>query len=151
MSTAERLLAYVAIVGVLTGTVAAMVSGAEMFPFSSYPMYSSVTRAPVELGRFVGVVHDSDGSEREIAISRAAYLYPFSERTLRSAVSRIVREDGRDAAARALADELAVYNARVATHGGAHLDGLRYYTMILKSGGSGELVAERGPLVVESE
>jgi hypothetical protein len=126
-----------------------MLCDAEMFPFSSYPMYNRASRLPTELGKLVGVVRD-DAGEREVPIERSAQFFPFSERTLRNTMNRILREDGRETAARALRDQLATYNARRAEHGGCALDGMRFYSMVFDAPSGEPLSAHKGALLVEA-
>jgi hypothetical protein len=149
MTRFDYVIAHLGIFFVLGGSVAAMAFKTEAFPFSNYPMYSRPSALPLALGKVFGVIRE-EGGAREVALDSAATLFPFSDRTLRASLNTVLAERGRDAAAIALRDQLAVYNARLAEHGGPHLDGLRFYSMVMDRDPDGELTVRRGDLLVEA-
>ena len=123
MSPGRRLVANAVLLAILLGSAAAIVSGRELWPFSPYPMFSSVQEAVVEKLWIRGVL--ADGTEIRIASHRA--FHPLRLAQLTAGLQRL-SGDRLDAALR---DVLARYgiHRRAGHHGGPALAGIRIYRM----------------------
>ncbi len=124
MSRSRRLLANLLVLGIVAGTAAAIATGRELWPFSPYPMFSTVRRGPTVARPWLyGVL--SDGTEAPLA-DRAAF-HPFRLSQLESAFDRLGPADLREG----LEDMLSRYEARRRSgrHSGPPVAGLRVYRM----------------------
>ena len=86
--TAGRIVAVHALVALLLGASSYdVVTGQEHWPFSPYPMFSSVERSrTLDSLLLVGVVADASG--REFPLREAAYIAPFDQCRLNTALQR---------------------------------------------------------------
>jgi hypothetical protein len=102
----------------------------EHWPFSQYPMFSTLWRTPTfSWLRLFGV----DASGREFALSANRYIAPFDQSRLPKALRQIMdRPDGQRELQVALTDCLARYDAlRTAhRHDGPPLAALRLYELV---------------------
>jgi hypothetical protein len=129
MSSARRAVVNVAIIALIAGSFYDIVMDREHWPFSQYPMFSGVWRAPSFTWlRLFGVTADG----REFALDENRFIAPFDQSRLPKALKRIL--DGRDGDARvhtALSDCLAQYEElrRQRRHDGPQLAALRLYEL----------------------
>lgn len=124
MTRRRRVVADLVLVAILVGSGAAIVTGRELWPFSPYPMFSSVRRGPfLEQLWLEGVL--ADGTAVPLPGPRA--LHPLRLAQLVTVLERLPREDMPEA----LRDVLRRYDAgrRAGRHDGAPLKGLRLYRM----------------------
>jgi hypothetical protein len=112
-------------------------------------MYSRLSHLPYTLSRVVAVTR-GESSDLEIPFGSRACLFPFNERTLGGALSRILREDGRAAAEASLQDELKVYNGRRATRCGRDILGLRFYALDMARDPAGRVIQKGRTLMAET-
>lgn len=129
MSSRRLLIAHLLIVFVIAGSLYDIGTRQEHWPFSNYPMFSTVHRQPTLTWlRLFGVT--PDGSE--VALVRYNDLYPLDQSRLPLGLRRIA--DQPDAGPRiqgAITDVLERYNARRAAGAiaGPELRGIRLYRM----------------------
>jgi hypothetical protein len=124
MTGRRRLVANGVLLAILLGSAAAIVTGKELWPFSPYPMFSSLRGGP-SLGSlwFRGVL--ADGTEVQLPGSRA--FHPLRLAQLTAALERL----SGDRLEEALLDLLTRYGVRrrAGRHDGPPLKGLRLYRM----------------------
>ena len=100
MSRRRLFVAYSAIALVVLGHLRDIVTDAEHWPFSPYPMYSYPPPDRLDLYRVVGVVKAAEGSAgppgREFPLVERRYLRPLDARTLSAAMSRLDKRPGRE-------------------------------------------------------
>lgn len=153
MTRTRLLFAHVLILGLIGGSFYDILTRQEHWPFSNYPMFSTVHQQHVlRWPRLFGVTADG----REIALVRHDYLAPLDQSRLPLGLRRIEQMDDSDGRLRqALADILRRYEIRreAGEHEGPPLRGLRLYTVTwdlepyaanLDHPRSRELVAEVG-------
>lgn len=123
MSRSRRLVANLVLLGILVGSAVAIVTGQELWPFSPYPMFSSVRQPVVGKLWIRGVL--GDGTEVRLTSHRA--FHPLRLAQLTAGLERLSGER-LDAALR---DVLARYGAerRAGYHDGPRLSGIRIYRM----------------------
>jgi len=129
--TAGRFVAIHALVAVLLFASAYdIVSGQEHWPFSPYPMFSSVERSwTLDSLLLTGVAADSSGREFPLR-EEAAFIAPFDQCRLNTALQRARSSDDHGARLHAmLADSLARYEAQRerGAHDGPPLRAVRLY------------------------
>ena len=162
ISGRDSIWAHFAIFSILLGSSLAIVHRAEYFPFSNYPMYSRASKLPATAYQFSGVVENTSDEKagakvgekpftKEIPFSRPEFLFPFTERTLSTAVVRMLKENGQAAAERAMNEELILYNNRREIHGGPTLIALRLYTLSVKLTKAGDLEDKDYHLIAEAK
>jgi len=129
MSRPRLVLAHILIVGLIGGSFYDILTRQEHWPFSNYPMFSTVHQQHVlRWPRLFGVT--SDG--REIALVRHDYLAPLDQSRLPLGLRRIQQQDGSAPRLReALADILRRYERRRESgeHDGPPLRGIRLYNV----------------------
>ena len=128
--TAGRIVAVHALVALLLGASAYdVVTGQEHWPFSPYPMFSSVERSrTLDSLLLVGVVADASG--REFPLREAAYIAPFDQCRLNTALQRARSADDHGGRLHAmLEDSMARYEAQreLGAHDGPPLRAVRVY------------------------
>jgi hypothetical protein len=127
MTRARLIVAHLLIFGVIAGHGYDIVTRQEHWPFSNYPMFSTVHRTRVlRWFRLYGVTDDN----REVAIVKYAYLWPLDQSRLPLGLRRVYRREGNGARLReAVADALVRYEHRreAGLHDGPHLRSLRLY------------------------
>src|SRR5215217_2102994 len=126
--TRERLIiVHLLIFGVITGHAYDIVTRQEHWPFSNYPMFSTVHRSRVlNWFRLYGVTDDN----REVPVVKYAYLWPLDQSRLPLGLRRVYRREGNGPRLReAVQDALARYERRRENgqHNGPHLRSLRLY------------------------
>ena len=128
MTSWRRRLANVVIGAVLLGQAVDIAFDRDDWPFSSYGMYASVARSKgVTAYRLVGLSLD-DG--QEVALQDNAYLHPFDQSRLPSAIEDLWSgASTRDLVETALGDVLFRYESRRQSgeHDGPILGRLRLY------------------------
>lgn len=112
------------IIGLLLGSIGAIVTGREIWPFSPYPMYAGIQSPTTTEHVLVGIV---DGGEVPVP---ADWITPFDGPRLAAVLARAAGDDPhrRDAILRAAIDR---YEARRAAgeHDGPALRGLRLHAL----------------------
>jgi hypothetical protein len=130
MSRSRLLLASLLTVGIAAGSAFDVVRDSEHWPFSQYPMFSTIDRSHEHRTlRLFGVVQ---GSGEEMPLTDFEYLYPFDQCRVSTAMGRLngdTATKGRVPAA--LADVYARYERRRAAgrHGGPPLQSVRLYRL----------------------
>lgn len=129
MTALRRALVLAGLAVLVLGTVHEVVTGAEHWPFSSYPMFSRPLQPDTEGGsvrtvfrlRLIGVTTAGD----TIPLRSDAWLAPFQEARLRVALRQL--EDDPPRLRRALADVADRYETRRAAgrHDGPELAAIR--------------------------
>ena len=127
MSTRRLLLAHLLIVFVLAGSAYDIGTRQEHWPFSNYPMFSTIHREPVLTWlRLFGVTADG----REIPLLSYNDLWPLDQSRLPLGLRRLADQpDGGQRLQAAITDVLLRYNTRRA-HGeieGPELQAIRLY------------------------
>lgn len=129
MSTRRLFIAHFLIVFIVAGSLYDIGTRQEHWPFSNYPMFSTVHRQPTLTWlRLFGVTPEGT----EVPLVRYNELYPFDQSRLPLGLRRIA--EGPDAGPRvhgAIADVLQRYNARRAAGdiSGPELRRIRLYRM----------------------
>jgi len=128
--TANRFVAVHALVAILlAGSVFDIVTGQEHWPFSPYPMFSSVERSrTLDSLLLTGVAADQSG--REFPLRDAAFIAPFDQCRLNTALQRARSSDDQGQRLHAmLKDSLARYEAQRerGAHDGPPLRAVRVY------------------------
>lgn len=122
---------YSAIALVVGGSVFALVSDTEFWPFSSYPMYAQLQpHASLTVLRWFGVTDEE--APREVPLLAPAYIAPFDQGRLRMNLEHLDSTARREVLLReALHDVLARYDTRRAArlHDGPALRGIRLYRL----------------------
>jgi hypothetical protein len=124
MTRGRRVVANLVLGGILVGSAAAIVTGKELWPFSPYPMFSSVRAGPVlEKLWFQGVLADG----REVPIHGHRAFHPLRLAQLTRGLERLPKGQMEEA----LRDVLLRYGVerRAGRHDGPPLKGLRIYRM----------------------
>jgi hypothetical protein len=91
--TTQRRTAYALLAILLLGSMAALLSRRELWPFSPYPMYAWVERSPAVV-RYDLVGVTAGGEEIRIQATRS--LWPFDDARLIAALIEIWRRDRED-------------------------------------------------------
>jgi hypothetical protein len=129
MRSHRFIFAHVLIAGVIGGSLYDIAIRQEHWPFSNYPMFSTVHRdAVLTWPRVFGVTPDG----REIALLQYEYLYPLDQSRLPLGLRRLgERPDGPSRIRSALADVLARYEQRreARAHEGPALVAIRLYSV----------------------
>jgi hypothetical protein len=128
--TAGRIVAVHALVAILLGASAFdIATGQEHWPFSPYPMFSSVERAwTLDSLLLMGVAADASG--REFPLRDAAFIAPFDQCRLNTALQRARSSDDQGRRLHAmLEDSLARYETQRerGAHDGPPLRAVRVY------------------------
>ena len=127
MSRARLVLVHVLIALVLGGSAYDILTRQEHWPWSNYPMFAQVHRAPVlNWYRLYGV----DDQNREIPLLNPAYLWPLDQSRLSIGLKAIAQQNGSAPRLRnAVANALDRYDQRRRTgaHDGPRLYGMRLY------------------------
>jgi hypothetical protein len=155
LSIGRLIAAHVLILGIVGSSVYDIATEQEHFPFSNYPMFSTVHRTPtLRWYRLFGVTTDG----REVALLNYSQLWPLDQSRLPLGLRRIHQEPGNETRLKeALSDILRRYERRRAAgeHDGPPVRGLRLYEIgwdlepyaaNLGQPGSRELIAEVGDL-----
>jgi hypothetical protein len=130
MTLRRQILIHLLIAGVIAGSLYDIVTSQEHWPFSDYPMFSTIHRKPTldNWYRLFGVT--LDGQER--AILRYSELWPLDQSRLPLGIRRIDQSGDSETRVRAaLEDILRRYEARRA-HGlqhGPSLKAIRLYSV----------------------
>jgi len=153
ISIGRLVAAHVLILGIVGSSVYDIATEQEHFPFSNYPMFSTVHRTPtLRWYRLFGVTTDG----REVALLKYSQLWPLDQSRLPLGLRRIHQEPGHETRLKeALSDILQRYERRRAAgeHDGPPVCGLRLYEIgwdlepyaaNLERPGSRELIAEVG-------
>jgi hypothetical protein len=120
----RRVVADLVLGAILVGSGASIVTGRELWPFSPYPMFSTVRRGPfLEQLWFEGVLPDGTG----VPIPGPRAFRPLRLAQLTTALERLPKERMEEA----LRDVLRRYGVerRAGRHDGPPLKGLRLYRM----------------------
>lgn len=130
MTSARRFFVYLLISGVVCGSLYDIATAQEHWPFSDYPMFSTVHRKPAldNWYRVYGVTADG----REVAILRYSELWPLDQSRLPLGIRRIAQTPGSEMRVNAaLTDILRRYEARriAGEHDGPAFKGLRLYAV----------------------
>ena len=129
MSTRRLVIANVLILFVIAGSAYDILTRQEHWPFSNYPMFSSVHRRPVLTWlRLFGVT----GDNREVALLSYNDLWPLDQSRLPLGLRRIAdAPDSGPRLQRALTDVMLRYNERRAKGeiAGPELRGVRLYRL----------------------
>jgi hypothetical protein len=130
MTLRRQILIHLLIAGVIAGSLYDIVTSQEHWPFSDYPMFSTIHRKPTldNWYRLYGVT--LDGQER--AILRYSELWPLDQSRLPLGIRRIDQSGGSETRVRAaLEDILRRYEARRAQglHHGPSLKAIRLYSV----------------------
>ena len=132
-SRPRRIVVYAAVSAVVLGSVYAIVRDQpyekELWPFSSYPMYSRVWRGrAVTRYRLFGVVRD-DPAGREIPMNRREYTLPMDFSRFYFSLDRIRQKSGGSGLEPAIRNTLERYEAQRAAglHDGPPLSAIRLY------------------------
>jgi hypothetical protein len=147
---------HLLITGVLAGSLYDIIKSQEHWPFSDYPMFSTVHRTHVldNWYRVFGITREG----REVPILAYPELWPLDQSRLPLGIRRLAQEPGNDARVQAaLADILRRYEERriAGRHDGPAFEGLKLYRLgwDLEANGanldrprSRVLVAEVGPV-----
>jgi hypothetical protein len=127
MSRARLVFIHLLIIGVTGGSLYDIVTRQEHWPFSNYPMFSTIHReAVLRWPRIYGVRPDG----REEPVTRYADLWPLDQSRLPLGLRAIYDEEGASQRVRdALADVLQRYEARRQTgeHEGGPFVAMRLY------------------------
>jgi hypothetical protein len=155
MSIGRLVMAHALILGIVGGSVYDIATEQEHFPFSNYPMFSTVHRTPtLRWYRLFGVTTDG----REVALLKYSHLWPLDQSRLPLGLRRIHQQGGYEPRLKdALADILRRYELRrsAGDHDGPRLGGVRLYEIgwdlepyaaNLDRPTSRELIAEVGEL-----
>jgi hypothetical protein len=155
MSIGRLVMAHLLILGIVGSSLYDIATEQEHFPFSNYPMFSTVHRAPVlRWYRLFGVTPDG----QEVALLRHSHLWPLDQSRLPLGLRRIHQQLGSKARLKeALADILRRYERRRAAgnHDGPAVRAVRLYELAwdlepyaanLDRPASRELIAEVGEL-----
>ena len=130
MTPRRLVLAHLLIAAVVGGSLYDIATSQEHWPFSNYPMFSTVHRKHVldNWSRVFGVT--SDG--REVAILAYPELWPLDQSRLPLGIRRLAQEPGSGSRVQAaLADILRRYEERriAGRHDGPAFEGLRLYSL----------------------
>jgi len=130
MTLRRQILIHLLIAGVIAGSLYDIVTSQEHWPFSDYPMFSTIHRKSTldNWYRVFGVT--PDGQER--AILRYSELWPLDQSRLPLGIRRIDQSAGSETRVRAaLEDILRRYEARRAAgrHRGPPLKAIRLYSV----------------------
>ena len=128
MSRPRLWLVQSAIVVIVLGAIAPIVTGIEYWPFSHYRMYAQGQAATVARYRFFGITADGG----EVAITRQ-YMLPFDDSRLPVALRRLKRrKQGAQAYKQAMHDVLDRYERRrlAGAHDGPRFYGIKLYRFI---------------------
>ena len=130
MTLRRQILIHFLIAGVIAGSLYDIVTSQEHWPFSDYPMFSTIHRKSVleNWYRLFGVT--SDGQER--AILRYSERWPLEQSRLPLGIRRIDQSRGSEMRVRAaLEDILRRYEARrvESLHQGPPLKAIRLYSV----------------------
>jgi hypothetical protein len=129
MRSHRLILAHVLMAGVIGGSLYDIATRQEHWPFSNYPMFSTIHReAVLTWPRLFGVTADG----REIALLAYEYLKPLDQSRLPLGLRRLSQLPGADARLRAaLADVLSRYEQRREAHAheGPPLKAIRFYSV----------------------
>jgi hypothetical protein len=131
MSTRRLLLVHSVLALLVGGSLYALVTGREYWPFSPYAMYSEAERAR-SLSRLWLFGVSASAPHEEISLHASKYIRPFYKSRLIPALERIARDPRRETGLReALQDCLRRYEKlRLAgRHEGPPLRGVRLYRM----------------------
>jgi len=127
MSYARLAFVHLLIAGVAAGSVYDIATRQEHWPFSDYPMFSTVHRErTLTWPRLYGVEHNGE----ETPLLDSAYLAPLDQSRLPLGLRRIAQAPGSgDRLRRAIADCLHRYDQRLSRgdHHGPALVGIRLY------------------------
>jgi hypothetical protein len=127
MTSRRLLLAHVLIAGVVGGSFYDIVTRQEHWPFSNYPMFSTVHRSTtLRWLRLYGVTAD----DREVPVVKYSYLFPLDQSRLPLGLRRYLNgEDGNEKLKEAVVDALRRYEQRrlAHEHAGPALRALRLY------------------------
>ena len=130
MTSRRLILAHLLIAAVVGGSFYDIATGQEHWPFSDYPMFSTVHRKHVldNWYRVFGVTPDG----REVAIVEYPELWPLDQSRLPLGLRTIARQPGNQSRVEtALADVLRRYEARriAGRHQGPAFEGARLYSL----------------------
>jgi len=154
LTTHRLVLAHLLILGVVGGSLYDIGTRQEHWPFSNYPMFSTIHKEPKLVWfRVFGVTSDN----REIPLNSHETLWPLDQSRLPLGLRRLAQTRGNEARVRtAIADVLDRYERRrkAGELDGPALQGIRLYRVAwtlqpyasnLETPDSRELIAEAGP------
>jgi len=129
MPSHRLVFAHLLIVGVIGGSLHDIATREEHWPFSNYPMFSTVHReAVLAWPRLFGVTPDG----QEIALLQYEYLRPLDQSRLPLGLRRLYQSPDNESRVRAaLADVLCRYEQRreAGAHEGPPLRAIRLYSV----------------------
>jgi hypothetical protein len=154
MSPARLVVAHAIIALLVAGSAYDIATGREHWPLSPYPMFSSAEESRTLDSLIVRGVED-DGSGRELALREAAFIAPFDQCRITTALQRAASmTDGGGRLHAMLSDTLARYEAarESGAHDGPPLRAIRLYRAhwTLRPDGSNVDRPDRATLVDEA-